>query len=116
MGTPSSAAGSFNKRIMDYLADEFRKDQGIDLRNDRLRQCQRLARQVQKAKLRIPRRWKPASTSPFHHGRPAQPQDTSINELERLYLVLKCIFILTHQRGPPSLSIALQSISENKGK
>src|SRR3979411_881445 len=26
----------FDKRIMDYLADEFRKEQGIDLRKDRL--------------------------------------------------------------------------------
>ena len=26
----------FDQRVMDYLADEFRKDQGIDLRNDKM--------------------------------------------------------------------------------
>src|ERR1700721_2739893 len=39
----------FDKRIMDYLADEFRKEQGIDLRNDRLA-LQRLKEEAEKAK------------------------------------------------------------------
>src|SRR5205085_3651336 len=26
----------FDQKVIDYLADEFRKDQGIDLRNDRM--------------------------------------------------------------------------------
>src|SRR5919112_1368594 len=39
----------FDKRIIDYLADEFRKDQGIDLRKDRLA-LQRLKEEAEKAK------------------------------------------------------------------
>src|SRR4030088_2226977 len=42
----------FDKRIMDYLADEFRKEQGIDLRKDRLA-LQRLKDAAEKAKMEI---------------------------------------------------------------
>src|SRR6201994_3361999 len=40
----------FDKRIIDYLADEFKKEQGIDLRNDRLA-LQRLKEAAEKAKI-----------------------------------------------------------------
>jgi molecular chaperone DnaK len=42
----------FDKRIMDYLADEFRKEQGIDLRQDRLA-LQRLKDAAEKAKIEL---------------------------------------------------------------
>jgi molecular chaperone DnaK len=42
----------FDKRIIDYLADEFRKEQGIDLRNDRLA-LQRLKEAAEKAKIEL---------------------------------------------------------------
>src|SRR3982075_3411344 len=42
----------FDKRIMDYLADEFRKEQGIDLRKDRLG-LQRLQGAPQKSKIEL---------------------------------------------------------------
>jgi molecular chaperone DnaK len=42
----------FDKRIMDYLADEFRKDTGIDLRSDRLA-LQRLKDAAEKAKIEL---------------------------------------------------------------
>jgi molecular chaperone DnaK len=42
----------FDKRIMDYLADEFRKEQGIDLRQDRLA-LQRLREAAEKAKIEL---------------------------------------------------------------
>ncbi|HTJ58879.1 MAG TPA: molecular chaperone DnaK [Devosiaceae bacterium] len=42
----------FDKRIVDYLADEFKKDQGIDLRNDRLA-LQRLREAAEKAKIEL---------------------------------------------------------------
>ena len=54
----------FDKRIIDYLADEFRKEQGIDLRKDRLA-LQRLKEAAEKAKIELsstPRR--PRSTCP----------------------------------------------------
>src|ERR1700691_4195530 len=42
----------FDTRIMDYLADEFHKDQGIDLRKDRLA-LQRLKDAAEKAKIEL---------------------------------------------------------------
>ncbi len=42
----------FDQRIVDFLADEFRKDQGIDLRKDRLA-LQRLKDAAEKAKIEL---------------------------------------------------------------
>ena len=42
----------FDTRIMDFLADEFRKDQGIDLRKDRLA-LQRLKDAAERAKIEL---------------------------------------------------------------
>src|ERR671911_2664358 len=42
----------FDKRLIDYLADEFRKEQGIDLRSDRLA-LQRLKEAAEKAKIEL---------------------------------------------------------------
>src|SRR6266581_3404303 len=42
----------FDKKIIDYLADEFRKEQGIDLRNDRLAP-QSLKKAAEKAKIEL---------------------------------------------------------------
>ena len=42
----------FDKRIVDYLADEFRKDQGIDLRNDP-QALQRLYEAAERAKVEL---------------------------------------------------------------
>ncbi|MBW2346649.1 MAG: molecular chaperone DnaK [Deltaproteobacteria bacterium] len=42
----------FDLRIVDYLADEFKKDQGIDLRNDKMA-LQRLKEAAEKAKMEL---------------------------------------------------------------
>jgi molecular chaperone DnaK len=42
----------FDQRIMDYLAEEFRKDQGIDIRNDKMA-LQRLKEGGEKAKMEL---------------------------------------------------------------
>ena len=42
----------FDLRIIDYLADEFKKDQGIDLRNDKMA-LQRLKEGAEKAKTEL---------------------------------------------------------------
>ncbi len=42
----------FDKRVIDYLADEFKKEQGIDLRNDALA-LQRLKEAAEKAKIEL---------------------------------------------------------------
>src|SRR3546814_439628 len=42
----------FDKKVIDYLADEFKKENGIDLRNDRLA-LQRLKEAAEKAKIEL---------------------------------------------------------------
>src|SRR6267154_574444 len=42
----------FDKRVIDYLADEFKKEQGIDLRKDKLA-LQRLKEAAEKAKIEL---------------------------------------------------------------
>src|SRR5690606_24636235 len=42
----------FDKRLIDYIADEFKKEQGIDLRGDRLA-LQRLKEAAEKAKIEL---------------------------------------------------------------
>ena len=69
----------FDKRIMDFLADEFEKQQGIDLRKDRLA-LQRLREAAEKAKIEL-------SSTP----------ETSVN----------LPFITADQNGPKHLDIKL---------
>src|SRR3546814_11333121 len=42
----------FDARIIDYLADQFKKEQGIDLRQDKLA-LQRLKEEAEKAKIEL---------------------------------------------------------------
>jgi len=69
----------FDKRIIDYLADEFKKQQGIDLRTDRLA-LQRLREAAEKAKIEL-----------------SSAKETSIN----------LPFITADQNGPKHLDIRL---------
>ena len=56
----------FDQRVIDYLADEFRKDQGIDLRKDRMA-LQRLKEAAEKAKTRTVHRDRDRHQSALHH-------------------------------------------------
>ena len=42
----------FDQRIIDWLADEFKKEQGVDLRNDKMA-MQRLKEAAEKAKIEL---------------------------------------------------------------
>jgi molecular chaperone DnaK len=54
----------FDKRIIDYLADEFKKDNGIDLRKDRLA-LQRLKDAAEKAKIELSTTTQTEANLPF---------------------------------------------------
>ena len=54
----------FDQRIMDFLADEFRKDQGIDLRNDKMA-LQRLKEAAEKAKMELSTSYETEVNLPF---------------------------------------------------
>ena len=63
----------FDMRLVEYLAAEFKKEQGIDLKNDKLA-LQRLKEAAEKAKIELsslgPDRDQPA----LHHRRPDRPE------------------------------------------
>ena len=54
----------FDKRLMDYIADGFKKEQGIDLRNDRLA-LQRLREAAEKAKIELSTTMETSINLPF---------------------------------------------------
>jgi molecular chaperone DnaK len=54
----------YDRRVVDWLADEFRRDQGIDLRNDR-QALQRLTEAAEKAKVELSSRQETEISLPF---------------------------------------------------
>ena len=64
----------FDMKLVDYLADEFKKEQGIDLRNDKLA-LQRLKEAAEKAKIELSSASRPRSTCP---SSPPTPRARSI--------------------------------------
>jgi molecular chaperone DnaK len=54
----------FDQRIIDYIADEFKKEHGIDLRNDRMT-LQRLKASAEKAKIELSTAMESEINQPF---------------------------------------------------
>jgi molecular chaperone DnaK len=77
----------FDKRVMDYLADEFRKEQGIDLRNDRMA-LQRLREAAEKAKMELSSSMETTVNLPFITADQAGPKHLNLrltrSKLEQL--------------------------------
>jgi molecular chaperone DnaK len=67
----------FDKKIIDYLADEFRKEQGIDLRNDKLA-LQRLKEAAEKAKIELSSAMQTEVNLPFITADQAGPKHLNI--------------------------------------
>jgi molecular chaperone DnaK len=67
----------FDARIIDYLADEFKKEQGIDLRGDRLA-LQRLKEAAEKAKIELSSSMQTEVNLPFITADAAGPKHLNI--------------------------------------
>ncbi|MGH7008578.1 MAG: molecular chaperone DnaK, partial [Stellaceae bacterium] len=67
----------FDRRVIDYLADEFKKEQGIDLRNDRLA-LQRLKEAAEKAKIELSSSMQTEVNLPFITADQAGPKHLNI--------------------------------------
>ena len=63
----------FDKRIVDWLADEFKRDQGIDLRNDP-QALQRLYEAAERAKVELSHDHHDADQPAVHHRRRVRAQ------------------------------------------
>ncbi len=68
----------YDRRIVDWLADEFKKDQGIDLRNDR-QALQRLTEAAEKAKIELSQRQETEVNLPFVTADASGPKHLAIS-------------------------------------
>jgi len=88
----------FDQRVIDYLADEFRKDQGIDLRNDRMA-LQRLKEAAEKAKCELSSSMETDINLPFITADQSGPKHLAI-KLTRAKLEALCADLLDRLSAP----------------
>src|SRR5579883_1067900 len=88
----------FDQRVIDYLADEFRKDQGIDLRKDRMA-LQRLKEAAEKAKCELSTVMETDINLPFITADQSGPKHLNI-KLTRAKLEALCADLLDRLEGP----------------
>src|ERR671938_330612 len=68
----------FDQRVIDWIVDEFKKDQGIDLRNDRMA-LQRLKEAAEKAKIELSSTQSTEINLPFVTADASGPKHLSLN-------------------------------------
>jgi molecular chaperone DnaK len=88
----------FDQRVIDYLADEFKKDQGIDLRNDRMA-LQRLKEAAEKAKCELSSSMETDINLPFITADQQGPKHLNI-KLTRSKLEALCGDLIDRMEGP----------------
>ena len=88
----------FDLRIIDYLADEFRKDQGIDIRNDKMA-LQRLKEAAEKAKMELSTSMETEVNLPFITADASGPKHLSVT-ITRARLEALIADLLDKLEGP----------------
>ena len=88
----------FDQRIIDYLADEFKKDQGIDLRKDRMA-LQRLKEAAEKAKCELSTSMETDINLPFITADQQGPKHLNM-KLTRSKLEALCADLIDRMEGP----------------
>ncbi|HEY2986085.1 MAG TPA: molecular chaperone DnaK [Candidatus Binatia bacterium] len=88
----------FDQRVIDYLADEFKKDQGIDLRKDRMA-LQRLKEAAEKAKCELSSSMETDINLPFITADQNGPKHLNI-KLTRSKLEALCADLIDRTEGP----------------
>ena len=88
----------FDQRVIDYLADEFKKDQGVDLRNDRMA-LQRLKEAGEKAKCELSTSMETEVNLPFITADQSGPKHLTM-KLSRAKLEALCADLLERLDAP----------------
>lgn len=88
----------FDQRVIDYLADEFKKDQGIDLRKDRMA-LQRLKEAAEKAKCELSSSMETDINLPFITADQQGPKHLNM-KLSRSKLEALCADLIDRTEGP----------------
>ena len=94
----------FDQRIIDYLADEFKKDQGIDLRGDQMA-LQRLKEAAEKAKCELSTAVETDINLPFITADQTGPKHMSI-KLSRSKLEALCADLIERTEEPCHQALA----------
>jgi molecular chaperone DnaK len=88
----------FDQRVIDYLADEFRKDKGVDLRKDRMA-LQRLKEAAEKAKIELSSSMETDINLPFITADQSGPKHLTM-KLTRAKLEALCADLLDRLEPP----------------
>jgi molecular chaperone DnaK len=88
----------FDQKVIDYLADEFKKDQGIDLRKDRMA-LQRLKEAAEKAKIELSSSMETDVNLPFITADQQGPKHLNM-KLTRSKLEALCSDLIDRTEGP----------------
>ena len=102
----------FDARIMDYLADEFKKENGIDLRQDRMA-LQRLKEAAEKAKIELSSATQTDINLPFITADATGPKHLNVS-LTRAKLESLVEDLLDRTKGP--MEKALKDAGLSKGE
>jgi molecular chaperone DnaK len=101
----------FDLRVVDYLADEFRKDQGIDLRNDKMA-LQRLKEAAEKAKMELSSSQETDINLPFITADASGPKHLNI-KLSRAKLEALVDDLVEKVVGPCNIAIKDSGLKAN---
>src|SRR5213596_2161989 len=99
----------FDQRIIDWLADEFKRDQGIDLRQDRMA-LQRLKEAAEKAKIELSSTQSTEINLPFITADASGPKHLSL-ELTRSKLEQLVADLVERTKGPVQQALKDAGIS-----
>jgi len=102
----------FDQRVIDYLADEFRKDQGIDLRKDRMA-LQRLKEAAEKAKCELSTATETDINLPFVTADQTGPKHLNM-KLTRSKLEALCADLLDKLDGPCVMAMKDAALSASE--
>jgi molecular chaperone DnaK len=102
----------FDLRVVDYFADEFRKDQGIDLRSDKMA-LQRLKESAEKAKMELSSSMETHINLPFITADASGPKHLDI-KLSRSKLEALVSDLLDKLEGPCRVALEDAGLSANE--
>jgi molecular chaperone DnaK len=101
-----------DKRVMDWIVDEFRKDQGIDLSKDRMA-LQRLKEAAEKAKMELSTVLETEINLPFITADASGPKHLAM-KLTRARFEQMCEDIFQRSVGPVKQALQDASVTPNK--
>ena len=102
----------FDQKIIDYVADEFRKDQGIDLRSDKMA-LQRLKEAAEKAKCELSSSMETDINLPFITADQSGPKHLNI-KLSRSKLESICSELIARLTDPCQTALKDAGLSANE--